>query len=35
MVRSVPEYEDCRRLAQETGAPLATVIEEVKRALDF
>lgn len=35
MVRSAPECEDCQWLAQETGVPLATIIEEVKRVLNF
>lgn len=30
--RSVPEYEDCRKLAKKNGVPLLDVIEEAKRA---
>jgi uncharacterized protein (TIGR00299 family) protein len=30
--KSVPEYEDCRKIAQESGAPLIEVMEEAKRA---
>lgn len=31
--RGAPEYEDCRRLATESGVPLITVLEEIERVL--
>jgi hypothetical protein len=31
VVRVAPEYEECRRLAQETGIPLAEVYRTVER----
>ena len=31
--RVMPEYEDCRRLAQEAGVPLRVVIDAAKQAL--
>lgn len=30
--RMTPEYEDCRRLAEEAGVPLMAVLQEAKRA---
>lgn len=32
LLRLMPEYEDCRRLAADTGAPLREVLMEVERA---
>lgn len=31
IVKSAPEYDDCRRIAEETGMPLFQVIEEAKK----
>ncbi len=31
--RAIPEYEDCRRLAQDAGVPLIRVLEEVQRLM--
>jgi uncharacterized protein (TIGR00299 family) protein len=31
--RAIPEYEDCRRLAQEAKVPLIMVLEEVRRLI--
>ncbi len=33
VIRSVPEYEDCRRLSQIAGVPLSEVVKEASRAL--
>jgi hypothetical protein len=30
--RATPEYEDCRRLAQDAGVPLADVMQEARQA---
>ena len=32
--RRSPEYRDCRRIAQKTGAPVRDVMDEVRRAID-
>ena len=31
--RAMPEYEDCRRLAEKANVPLMVVMEEAKQAL--
>ena len=31
VVHAAPEYEDCRRLAEETGAPLREILGEAVR----
>lgn len=32
IIKAIPEYDDCRRLAQEHNVPISQVYEEVKRA---
>jgi uncharacterized protein (DUF111 family) len=32
IVRAMPEYDDCRRLAEQTGAPLRDILAEAERA---
>jgi uncharacterized protein (DUF111 family) len=32
--RRLPEYDDCRRIARETGRPLKRVMEELTDALN-
>jgi len=34
LTKCIPEYEDCRKLAQKTGIPLRDIIEEVGRAAE-
>jgi uncharacterized protein (DUF111 family) len=34
MVKSAPEYEDCRRLAETSGAPLREIYRAAERAAE-
>ena len=33
-MRANPEYEDCARLARESGVPVIKIIEEAKQSAD-
>jgi len=32
-LKARPEYQDCKRIAEQTGLPLRDVVREVERAL--
>jgi len=32
-LKARPEYRDCKRLAEETGLPLRTIVREVERSI--